>query len=87
MRKRIIAATCILLLLVSVIITFDYINANSETLPKGNQTTEIATIPKSTTKTTNATAKKSIMPTQIIFRNGTKTQIEDPVRPVGTDNG
>ncbi|EUJ42730.1 class F sortase [Listeria riparia] len=85
MRTRIIAATCILMLLVSVIITFDYINANSETLPKGNQTAEIATIPKSTTKTTDTTAEKSIMPTQIIFRNGTKTQIENPVRPVGTD--
>ncbi|EUJ45565.1 class F sortase [Listeria riparia] len=81
MRKRIIAAACVLLLLVSAIIAFDYVNANSETLPKGNQTKEIATIPQNQPKT----KQKSIAPVQITFRQGTKTQIQNPVRPVGTD--
>ncbi|MBC1291376.1 class F sortase [Listeria booriae] len=81
MRKRIIAAACVLLLLVSAIIAFDYVNANSEALPKGNQTKEIATIPQNQPKT----KQKSIAPVQIIFRQGTKTQIQNPVRPVGTD--
>ncbi|MBC2311850.1 class F sortase [Listeria booriae] len=81
MRKRIIAAACVLLLLVGAIIAFDYVNANSEALPKGNQTKEIATIPQNQPKT----KQKSIAPVQIIFRQGTKTQIQNPVRPVGTD--
>ncbi|MBC2175961.1 class F sortase [Listeria booriae] len=81
MKKRIIAAACVLLLLVGAIITFDYVNANSEALPKGNQTKEIATIPQNQPKT----KQKSIAPVQITFRQGTKTQIQNPVRPVGTD--
>ncbi|MBC1402919.1 class F sortase [Listeria booriae] len=81
MKKRIIAAACVLLLLVGAIITFDYVNANSEALPKGNQTKEIATIPQNQPKT----KQKSIAPVQITFRQGAKTQIQNPVRPVGTD--
>ncbi|MBC2037309.1 class F sortase [Listeria booriae] len=81
MRKRIIAALCAMVLLVGAIIVFDYVNANSETLPQGNQEKEIATIPQKTAKA----AEKSVAPVQIIFRQGTKTQIENPVRPVGTD--